>query len=151
MKTYITYNKITGEIIQLNVASDISSIQHLVTDTTDILEIPDAIDTGMFYVDILSKNLVAIPDQPSSYHKFDYLTKTWQDTRTEAQKFQQASREILNQRKQLLQDTDWLVIRAMDTGTQIAANWQTYRQALRDITQQPGYPFTVNWPQPPSQ
>jgi hypothetical protein len=151
MKTYITYNKITGEIIQLNVASDISAIQHLVTDTTDILEIPSEINTGMFYVDVVSKNLVAIPDQPSVYHKFDYLTKTWQDVRTEAQKLQQASWEVLNQRKQLLDSTDWRIIKAMDTGTPIAPAWQTYRQQLRDITQQTGYPFTVTWPQPPSQ
>ena len=30
-----------------------------------------------------------------------------------------------------------------------AASWVPYRQALRDITTQPGFPWTVTWPESP--
>jgi hypothetical protein len=29
------------------------------------------------------------------------------------------------------------------------ATWATYRQALRDITAQAGFPWTINWPEAP--
>jgi hypothetical protein len=29
--------------------------------------------------------------------------------------------------------------------------WQTYRQALRDVTSQPGFPWTVTWPESPDE
>lgn len=31
----------------------------------------------------------------------------------------------------------------------IPAEWEVYRQALRDITAQTGFPFTVEWPAKP--
>lgn len=30
-----------------------------------------------------------------------------------------------------------------------AVEWEAYRQALRDITKQPGFPFDVKWPEKP--
>lgn len=30
------------------------------------------------------------------------------------------------------------------------ADWTAYRQALRDITEQPGFPWDVVWPEPPA-
>lgn len=30
------------------------------------------------------------------------------------------------------------------------AAWQVYRQALRDITEQEGFPLNITWPQPPA-
>lgn len=38
-------------------------------------------------------------------------------------------------RDALLNETDWIVIKAKETGTTIPTAWKTYRQALRDITE----------------
>lgn len=46
--------------------------------------------------------------------------------------------------------TDWRVIRAVETNTPMTAEWETYRQALRDITLQPGFPADVAWPVEPT-
>jgi len=54
------------------------------------------------------------------------------------------------QQKELLDSTDWYVIKAIDTGTPIPTNWQTYRQELRDVSKQSGYPYNVVWPTPPN-
>ena len=37
------------------------------------------------------------------------------------------------ERDKLLSDTDWVVTKAMETGTSVPTNWKTYRQALRDL------------------
>ena len=38
-------------------------------------------------------------------------------------------------RDELLNQTDWIVIKAKETGTTIPTAWKTYRQSLRDITE----------------
>lgn len=53
------------------------------------------------------------------------------------------------QRDEKLQQTDWTVVRAVDEGTPIPSDWQTYRQALRQITNQPD-PYNIVWPTPPN-
>ena len=56
-----------------------------------------------------------------------------------------ASRNTRNQRDSLLQQTDWM---AMSDNT-MSPDWATYRQALRDVTAQTGFPFSVEWPTKP--
>jgi len=56
-----------------------------------------------------------------------------------------AGRNIRNQRDSLLQQTDWM---AMSDNTMSPA-WTAYRQELRDVTAQTGFPFTVEWPSKP--
>jgi hypothetical protein len=41
---------------------------------------------------------------------------------------------IRSERNKLLAESDWVVTRASDLGESVPANWQTYRQALRDMT-----------------
>jgi hypothetical protein len=54
-------------------------------------------------------------------------------------------------RNQLLAESDWTQLpdaRAA-MGAEKAAEWDAYRQALRDITDQPGFPAEINWPVKP--
>lgn len=52
-------------------------------------------------------------------------------------------------RNQELKETDWIVIRSLETSIALAAEWATYRQALRDVTLQTGFPWEVVWPEQP--
>ena len=58
-------------------------------------------------------------------------------------------------RDDLLADSDWIVTKAIEQnamdglGVQIPVVWLDYRQALRDIPQQPGFPDNVTWPTAP--
>lgn len=45
-----------------------------------------------------------------------------------------------------LADTDWLVTRATETQQPVEQVWLDYRQALRDIPEQPGFPTNVTRP-----
>lgn len=89
---------------------------------------------------------VAFPDKPSPYHVFDFATKQWVDPRTPETQW----REVRRVRNQRLQATDWTDTASAPArlGAELYANWQAYRQALRDITLQPD-PFNVVWPTPP--
>ena len=68
---------------------------------------------------------------------------------TEQEALDHAARAARARRDQLLSETDWLVIRAADTGVPVPEPWRQYRQALRDITAQAGFPLDVAWPAPP--
>jgi hypothetical protein len=79
---------------------------------------------------------------PSSAHDFDWTRKTW---KLNAARSAQQARE---RRNALLAACDWTQLPDVDLKTKTA--WATYRQALRDVTEQPGFPTTVQWPTPPA-
>lgn len=49
----------------------------------------------------------------------------------------------------LLTASDWVVLRALETGREVPREWAEYRQALRDAPDQSGWPSDVVWPAPP--
>lgn len=94
---------------------------------------------------------------------FDYLTEQvvktgfslvgdeWIEIK-EVQKLpaQIAEENIRFKRDSLLKDSDWThVTDSALTDSQKAA-WSTYRQALRDITAQTGFPLEITWPTKPA-
>lgn len=54
--------------------------------------------------------------------------------------------EVRSQRNQLLKDSDWTQV--ADAPVDKTA-WVVYRQDLRDLTSQEGFPFNVVFPNPP--
>jgi hypothetical protein len=63
-----------------------------------------------------------------------------------AMKDAEQAKAVREQRTQKLSDSDWTQI-ADSTADKTA--WATYRQALRDITAQSGFPWTITWPDAP--
>ncbi len=57
--------------------------------------------------------------------------------------------KVRSNRDALLRDCDWVVARAYELGAPVPTDWATYRQALRDITAQAGFPYLVIWPSKP--
>ena len=56
-----------------------------------------------------------------------------------------AGRNIRSQRDNLLSETDWMAL----SDNTMTPEWATYRQALRDVTEQTGFPYDVTWPTKP--
>jgi hypothetical protein len=50
-------------------------------------------------------------------------------------------------RDTLLKETDWT--QSVDISGDVKALWAPYRQALRDVPTQSGFPFNIAWPTPP--
>jgi hypothetical protein len=73
-------------------------------------------------------------------------TAAEQETAYKAMKDAEQAKSVRNQRTQMLKDCDWTQI-ADSTADKTA--WATYRQALRDITAQSGFPWTITWPDAP--
>lgn len=74
---------------------------------------------------------------------------SWNDPRTDQQQRDDAAAEVARRREALLSQSDWVTIRAAEHGAPVPPEWAEYRQALRDITKQPGYPLDVTWPTTP--
>ena len=74
-------------------------------------------------------------------------TAAEQETAYKAMKDAEQAKSVRTQRTQLLNDSDWTQI-ADSTADKTA--WATYRQALRDITAQSGFPWTITWPNDPN-
>ena len=53
---------------------------------------------------------------------------------------------VRGERDSLLNDTDWMAV----GDRPISDEWKTYRQALRDLSQQSGFPNDVTFPTKPS-
>ena len=60
---------------------------------------------------------------------------------------EQVATSVREQRDRLLAETDWTQSR--DVTLDNDADWTAYRQALRDITSQEGFPHNVTWPEKP--
>ena len=58
--------------------------------------------------------------------------------------------EIRARRDRLLAATDWAVLPDSPLDAQSLEAVKTYRQALRDVPQQDGFPGTITWPEMPA-
>tara|TARA_E500000318_G_C3430179_1_gene160772 strand:+ start:237 stop:596 length:360 start_codon:yes stop_codon:yes gene_type:complete len=58
---------------------------------------------------------------------------------------------VRRERNRKIAETDWMTIKAADTGVAMASAWATYRQALRDITSHANFPNLqdADWPTKP--
>ena len=61
----------------------------------------------------------------------------------------QASQNVRAEREMRLTTTDWVVTKSVETGVSVPQEWLVYRQSLRDITSQAGFPWTIIWPTKP--
>ena len=62
-----------------------------------------------------------------------------------AGEYSRTSSVVRNQRDRLLADTDWMAL----SDNAMTPEWASYRQALRDITEQAGFPYSMIWPTKP--
>lgn len=56
---------------------------------------------------------------------------------------------IRAERNAMLATCDWTMLPDAPLSAAQIASWQSYRQALRDLTDQAGFPATVVWPVAP--
>jgi len=81
----------------------------------------------------------ATDDQPAK-------TAAEQEAEYKAQKDAEQAKSVRNDRDQRLKDSDWT---QLSDSTADKQAWATYRQALRDVPTQTGFPWSVEWPVKP--
>ncbi len=65
---------------------------------------------------------------------------------TQAESDAKTARKVRKKRGFLLADTDWMA----SNDVTMSSEWASYRQALRDIPSQSGFPNTITWPTKPT-
>ena len=73
-------------------------------------------------------------------------TAAEQETAYKDMKDAEQAKSVRDDRTKRLSDSDWTQI-ADSTADKLT--WATYRQALRDIPAQAGFPWTIDWPDAP--
>lgn len=94
------------------------------------------------FVDLDTRAAVPKPPRPSPHHVFNCALRQWVLSESDAWAAVRADRD------RRIAASDWVVLRATDHGAAVQPEWQAYRQALRDITDQPD-PLRIVWPAPP--
>jgi hypothetical protein len=77
------------------------------------------------------------------------VTKASQETAYTATKDAEAATAARATRDGLIASCDWMAIKAFEGGTTVSTEWATYRQALRDVSAQEGFPNDITWPEKP--
>ena len=132
---YTIYKESNGQILRIvqtvNIESQIQNGESY---------IEGSINDSHYYIE--NNAAVEKPERPNNYCDFDYDSKQWVDRRTN--EYQWAV--VRFERKKRLQDCDWTQL--SDIPVETKAKWETYRQALRDITNQAD-PFNIIYPTKP--
>lgn len=92
---------------------------------------------------------IASPDGPEfewhySFYVFNGETMQW-ELSTE-----RVAQDVRKRRDEALAACDYLIMPDYPITAEQRAEWETYRQALRDITEQEGFPLDVTWPEKPT-
>lgn len=75
-------------------------------------------------------------------------TAAEQEAAYKAMKDAEQAKSVRQTRDDKLKECDWRVVKALESNLPQDFAWATYRQALRDVTKQDGFPWTITWPNP---
>tara|TARA_R110000744_G_scaffold360632_1_gene468201 strand:+ start:123 stop:617 length:495 start_codon:yes stop_codon:yes gene_type:complete len=56
---------------------------------------------------------------------------------------------VRKERTKILENTDWMVIKSIESGVPVPTEWTAYRNSLREIPTLSGFPFNMAWPKAP--
>ena len=76
-------------------------------------------------------------------------TAAQQEAAYKAQKDEEQAKIVRTQRTEKLRDCDWTQLDDTPMSNTQKADWAEYRQALRDVPDQAGFPWEVEWPVQP--
>lgn len=124
-------------------------------------DFPDADFSAGFTDEVLSAcsavlvKMGAIPAHSSSTHIFSTTVEVndageaWAVVTATERRLEEAAYNVRNARDIALAKTDWVVTRSADRGEPVPLAYATYRQALRDLPNQDGFPYACVWPEEP--
>ena len=129
---------------------DGSLIDGLIEGTTSWIKTVNVLPVGWDKKYFKEGEFKQLPEKPSNYHIWNLETEQWQEPENYQQLlFDEAASKVKQERQRLLTTPDWTDTVSASTRLENYNEWQSYRQALRDITTQEGYPFNVIWPTQP--
>ena len=76
-------------------------------------------------------------------------TAAEQEAAYKASKDAEQAKSVRTSRDDKLKECDWTQLDDTPLSNTVKATWAIYRQALRDVTAQAGFPWTITWPDAP--
>jgi hypothetical protein len=141
VKQYVQHT-VAGEITAVAFAENPEKFG--ITPPYLVLDTKDRIIPSDYYVK--KGQLVSKGPKPTSRSVFDYSSESWFEPDFSPEEEAVLCEKLRSERNLLLASTDWTQVADAPVGQ---AAWATYRQALRDITSQEGFPHSVVWPNKP--
>lgn len=97
-----------------------------------------------------------VPCSPLIENGFAYVVEVQDMTEEEIAAYAESQTamkagEVRNARNLLIKASDWTQLADSPLSAEDKSAWATYRQALRDIPSQEGFPTTVEWPLAPGE
>lgn len=91
------------------------------------------------------------PIKTESIENLDYILSLVDKTHYDRNAIYYAKVDAYATRHQLLSTSDWTQLPDVQNNLDVEDKqlWIEYRQALRDITEQPGWPLNIDWPKRP--
>lgn len=105
------------------------------------------VDQDWLTAEVQRRGLVSCPLRPSQYHVWDAASEQWIEDI--AARDDALVNEARARRNALVAACDWTVLPDAPLTTAQKSAWKAYRQALRDLTNQPGFPQQIDWPVEP--
>ena len=140
---FVKYIQDTGEIRQWGDCEEDSPMLEPTYTEGNLLVLRGVGTHAKHYVQLPELVIVEKPPQPSEYHVFNQETKQWVLSGVLAWESIRAKRD------KLLAACDWTVMPDVSLSAAVKAAWLTYRQELRDVTNQES-PLGLVWPIPPN-
>lgn len=91
---------------------------------------------------------VEAPDEVEWFWTYDGTNFAPPPQPSQAELTTKKAEEVRAERNRLLAETDWTQV--ADVPQASRDKWVAYRQALRDVPAQPGFPENITWPQKPA-
>jgi hypothetical protein len=142
---------ITDDTILISVEFDRNMFHLQDKDGLHVFESPNDHPTIKFFADNKDQLFNWFLDQenmlkrPSLFHTYNTETHSW--VLTAENKNLLDADTARKRRNTLLSQSDWTQV--SDVSQTVKDQWSPYRQALRDLPSQAGFPETINWPVAP--
>lgn len=104
-------------------------------------------DPKLIFIPEYAAKFIEAPDDVDHEWTFDGTTFSPPPQPSAEELAAQAASNARALRNQLLVETDWT--QSVDVPQATKDKWATYRQALRDVPQQAGFPDNIQWPTKP--
>jgi hypothetical protein len=135
MKKIWVVNSTTGVIEGSGLIDDTTDMIQYIGENSIVVEIPPNNNSQLWQ----NNTWIDRPLQPND--NYEWINGAWQLN------LERAAVLIRQQRDRLLAKTDWT--QGKDISETVSQKYTTYRQQLRDITLQSGFPEQITWPQLP--
>ena len=103
-----------------------------------------------------AKFMKCVEDTPVK-NESGFYVQTWKRTAMSSEEIENATKlrakEVKDIRNNKLKDSDWVMLASssgeIDFDIRLLRSWKTYRRRLREIADQPGFPWNISWPEQP--